>query len=113
MEKEKEIYLFHQGTYYHAYNLLGCHLSQKGKEKGAYFRAWAPNAKSLSVVGDFNGWNPEANPMKKIAKSNIWEIFVPNVKEGEKYKFAVTTKDGRLLWKADPYKKTDSLFASV
>ncbi len=116
MEKEKEIYLFHQGTYYHAYNLLGCHLSQKGKEKGAYFRAWAPNAKSLSVVGDFNGWNTEANPMKKIAKSNIWEAFVPNVQEGEKYKFAVTTKDGRLLWKADPYavfSETNGATASI
>ena len=103
MEKEQEIYLFHQGTYYHAYNLLGCHLSTKNKVKGAYFRAWAPNAKSVSIVGDFNGWDVNANIMKKIPKSKIWEGFVPGVIEGQKYKFAVTTKDGRLLWKADPY----------
>jgi len=103
MEKEQEIYLFHQGTYYHAYNLLGCHLSTKNKVEGAYFRAWAPNAKSVSIVGDFNNWDIGANVMKKISKSKIWEGFVPNVVEGQKYKFAILTKDENVLWKADPY----------
>ena len=116
MEKEKEIFLFHQGTYYHAYNLLGCHLGEKNKVKGAYFRAWAPNAKKLSVVGDFNGWDVESRPMKKIPKSNVWEVFVPNVEEGQKYKFAVITKEGNLLWKADPYavmSETNGATASI
>jgi len=103
MEKQKEIYLFHQGTYYHAYNLLGHHFEKVGKDSGVTFRAWAPNAIRVSVVGDFNNWDVDANPMKKISKSQIWEAFIPKVKEGGKYKFAITTKDGRLLWKADPY----------
>ena len=55
MEKSKEIYLFHQGTYYHAYNLLGCH----PEDNGSWFRVWAPTAKAISVVGDFNGWAPD------------------------------------------------------
>ena len=103
MEKEAEVFLFHQGTYYHSYNLLGCHFATKEKTQGAFFRVWSPNAKAISVVGDFNGWDITAHPMKKIAKSKIWEVFVPNVKERQNYKFAVTTKQGELLWKADPY----------
>ena len=103
MKKETEIYLFHQGTYYHSYNLLGCHFDTFNKVKGAFFRVWAPNAKGINVVGDFNNWDLGKNPLKKIANSQIWEVFVPNVQEGQNYKFAVTTKDDRLLWKADPY----------
>ena len=99
MEKSKEIYLFHQGTYYHAYNLLGCH----PEEGGAWFRAWAPNAKAISVVGDFNGWNTQSNPMKKIQNSGIWEVFVENTKQYENYKYFITTADDRNLYKADPY----------
>lgn len=116
MEKEKQIFLFHQGTYYEAYNLLGCHLDSKEGVKGAFFRAYSPNAKKISVVGDFNDWVIDANPMKKIEKSQIWEIFVPNVKEGQKYKFAITTSDDRLLWKADPYavySETNGATASI
>ena len=99
MEKSKEIYLFHQGTYYHAYNLLGCH----PENGGAWFRAWAPNAKAISVVGDFNGWNPEANKMTKLEKSSIWEAFVPSVKQYDNYKYEITTADDKMIFKADPY----------
>ena len=99
MEKSKEIYLFHQGTYYHAYNLLGCH----PENGGAWFRAWAPNAKAISVVGDFNGWNPEANKMTKLEKSSIWEVFVPSVKQYDNYKYEITTADNKMIFKADPY----------
>ena len=116
MEKEKQIYLFHQGTYYHAYNLLGHHFGTKDKQEGVFFRAWSPNAKKISIVGDFNDWNPESNPMKKIEKSNVWEGFVPNVEVGQKYKFAVTTQNGNLLWKADPYavySETNGATASI
>ena len=71
MEKSKEIYLFHQGTYYHAYNLLGCH----PENGGAWFRCWAPNAKEISVVGDFNGWDASKNKMKKILALAVFVLF--------------------------------------
>ncbi len=99
MEKSKEIYLFHQGTYYHCYNLLGCH-TENG---GAWFRVWSPNAKEISVVGDFNGWNGESNKLSRVPGSDVWEVFVESVKEYDNYKYLVTTADGRRLWKADPF----------
>ena len=99
MEKSKEIYLFHQGTYYHAYNLLGCHT----EEGGAWFRVWAPNAKAISVVGDFNGWNTESHQLKRVENSGVWEVFVEHVNEYDNYKYYITTNDNRKLWKADPY----------
>ena len=68
MEKSKEIDLFKQGTYYHAYNLLGCHPDGTG----AWFRVWSPNANAISVIGDFNGWNPECHKLSKIEESDIW-----------------------------------------
>ncbi len=99
MEKSKEIYLFHQGTYYHAYNLLGCH----PENGGAWFRVWSPNAKAISVVGDFNGWNSETNKLTKIENSSIWEVFVPSVKQFDNYKYQIISADDRTLFKADPY----------
>ena len=100
MEKSKEVYLFHQGTYYHAYNLLGCHPDQNG---GAWFRCWAPTAKAISVVGDFNGWNAETHKLKKIENSSIWEVYVEKVEQYQNYKYFITTADNRNIWKADPY----------
>ncbi len=99
MEKSKEIYLFHQGTYYHAYNLLGCHV----ENGGAWFRVWSPNAVSISVVGDFNGWNSEAHKLSKIEGSDIWEVFVEKVSDYENYKYQILTKDNKTLFKADPF----------
>ena len=99
MEKSKEIYLFHQGTYYHAYNLLGCHPINDG----AWFRVWAPNAKAISVVGDFNGWDENAHQMTKVEDSSIWEVFVIGTKQFDNYKYRITTADDRVLFKADPY----------
>ena len=111
MNKSQEVYLFHQGTNYHAYNLLGCHI----ENEGAWFRCWAPNAKSVSVVGDFNGWNKTANPMKKIVASGIWETFVFQVSDFENYKFCIISKDNKERLKADPYaffSETNGLTAS-
>ena len=99
MEKSKEIYLFHQGTYYHAYNLMGCHL----ENGGAWFRCWAPNAKAISVVGDFNDWDAGRNPMRKIENSGIWEVYVISVSEFQNYKYQITTADDKTIYKADPY----------
>ena len=83
MEKSKEIYLFHQGTYYHAYNLLGCH----PEKNGAWFRVWAPTAKAVSVIGDFNEWNPETHKLRKVDNSTVWEVFVENTKQYDNYKY--------------------------
>ena len=68
-----------------------------------YFAVWAPHAEQIGVVGDFNSWNPEANPMQPLADSGIWEAFVPGIATGELYKYAITTKSGKILFKADPY----------
>ena len=99
MEKEKEIYLFHQGTYYHSFNLLGCHL----ENNGAWFRVWSPNAKQISVIGDFNNWNPESHKLSRIEGSDVWEVFVENTKQFDNYKYQIVTQNDRVLCKADPY----------
>jgi len=166
MDREKEIYLFHQGTYYHAYNFLGCHIVKnkdknnfknvkncnnmlkfdninqnlsKNSEKesgfcknidenvendenlskfnninnnltnknsdnyGAWFRCLAPNAKEISLVGDFNGWDFTKHKMSKIDGSGIWEVYAESVKIFDNYKFQILTKDNRILMKADPF----------
>lgn len=100
---ELDRYLFGNGTHYQIYEKLGAHpMTHRGKE-GFYFAVWAPHAASVSVVGDFNCWNPDANPMKPLEDSGIYDCFVPGVGVGELYKFAVTTQTGKILFKADPY----------
>ena len=100
---EVDRYLFGEGTHYEIYDKLGAHpMSLKGKQ-GFYFAVWAPHAAAVSVVGDFNGWNPDANPMIPLETSGIYETFVPGLGSGELYKFVITTQTGKLLFKADPY----------
>jgi len=100
---ELDQYLFGQGTHYEIYKLLGAHMTVKEKKRGVYFAVWAPGAKEVSVVGDFNQWDVKANPMKRTAEIGVYEAFIPGVKEGSLYKYCVTTKKGELLYKADPY----------
>ena len=102
-KKEEQLFLFNQGTYYHAYELLGCHMEEKKGKTGAYFRVWAPNAKKVSLVGDFNGWNDTLHPMKKLDRSGVWEVFVDEVKTYDKYKYQITASNGNTFLKADPY----------
>lgn len=98
-----DCYLFGAGTHYDIYQKLGAHpKTYKGKD-GIYFAVWAPHAKEVHLVGDFNNWNPEASPMERISESGIWEIFNPGMKLGELYKFAITTQSGKILYKADPF----------
>ena len=98
MDIKEASYLFHQGTYYHSYEFLGCHK----QNNGFVFRVYAPNAKSVSVVGDFNGWNSNSHVMSKISDS-IYESYVENAKIYDCYKFAITTQKGEVINKADPY----------
>lgn len=101
MKKEDtRLYMFHEGTYTHAYEYMGCQPNEAG---GFVFRTWAPNAKSISVLGDFNGWKSDVNPMKKISKQGVWEAIIQNAKSGDKYKFEIEDKTGYKRLKADPY----------
>ena len=101
---EFDRYLFHQGTNYHAYEMLGAHFVKQGGKKGIRFAVWAPHAKSVSVVGDFNNWDTRENPMHKIGDGEIWTAFVENLGEGELYKYAIEPQwGGPHIMKADPY----------
>ncbi len=100
---EMDRYLFGEGTHYEIYNKLGAHPVTYRKKKGMYFAVWAPHALSVSVTGDFNHWDPEANPMKLLGTSGIYECFIPDLGQGELYKYAVTAQSGKVLFKADPY----------
>lgn len=100
---EADQYLFAQGTHYEIYKKLGAHLSTEDGKAGVYFAVWAPNAREVHVVGSFNGWMEEAHPMELLGSGGIWGVFIPDVKEGEMYKFLITTGDGRKLYKADPF----------
>ena len=95
-------YLFHQGTNYKSYEFLGAHFGEKDGKSGVFFRTWAPRAKSVSVVGDFNGWDKNASVMKRISDGGIYEIFIENLKEFDAYKYAVTSKN-KTVNKADPF----------
>lgn len=100
---ELDQYLFGQGTHYDIYKKLGAHPTTEGRKKGVYFAVWAPNAQSVSVIGDFNQWDTEANPMKKAGPIGVFEVFVPGAKVGDLYKFFIVGMHGENLYKADPY----------
>ena len=100
---ELDRYLFGQGTHYKIFEKLGAHPKTYKGKAGMYFAVWAPHAKAVGVVGDFNGWDLDAAPMSPLADSGIYEAFIPGVGLGELYKFAITTQEGMILFKADPY----------
>ena len=100
---ELDRYLFGQGTHYEIYKLLGAHPGTQRKKPGVFFAVWAPRAKGVSVVGDFNGWDPEANVMQCDNDMGIYQLFIPGIKEGALYKYCITTYNDKLLYKADPY----------
>ena len=102
-------YLFGQGTHYEIYKKLGAHPTTYRRKKGVYFAVWAPNAQSVSVIGDFNGWAEDAHPMKKAGDIGVWEVFVPGAKIGELYKFFIVGMHGEKLYKADPYANASEL----
>ena len=101
---EYDTFLFHQGTNCRAYEMLGAHLTEENGEKGVRFTVWAPNAKEVSVVGEFNHWDTRVNKMSKIDDGEIWKIFIPGIKEGDVYKYAIMPQHGGPhIMKADPY----------
>jgi 1,4-alpha-glucan branching enzyme len=98
-----DTYLFHQGNHYKSYNFLGPHLREYKGLKGVNFNIWAPNAKHVNVVGDFNNWVGFGYDMKPIGDSGIWNIFISGLREGEIYKYEIHTKNGSTILKSDPY----------
>ena len=103
MSLELPIYLFHQGTNYKSYEILGSHFGVKDKKNGVFFRVWAPKADEVSVLGDFNQWNEElAVPMQKISDNGVWEAFIPGLKKFDSYKYAIKHA-GKTVLKADPF----------
>jgi 1,4-alpha-glucan branching enzyme len=100
---EEQLYLFHEGTNYKSYQMLGAHRMEQNGQKGVRFSVWAPNANWVSTVGDFNGWNSEANPMQRIGDSGVWELFIPGVETNQLYKYAIGSASGEVLYKCDPY----------
>ena len=100
---EFDQYLFGQGTHYDLYNKLGAHPMTVDGEEGVYFAVWAPNAETVSLVGNFNEWDENATPMERLEPLGIYEIFLPEMKIGDIYKYCVTTKAGYTILKADPY----------
>lgn len=100
---ELDQYLFGQGNHYEIYKKLGAHMVDDEGQKGVYFAVWAPNAKSVSVVGEFNDWDRTRNPMTRAEYIGIYTCFVPGVKEGMMYKFCIETITGEYHMKADPY----------
>ena len=100
---EFDRHLFGAGTHYEIYEKMGGRLMTHEGARGATFSVWAPNAKAVSVIGDFNNWDARRSPMRRLGESGIWELFLPAAAEGDKYKFHVTQCDGRVVDKTDPY----------
>ena len=96
-------YLFGQGNHYDLYKKMGAHLVSDGKKKGVYFAVWAPHAEAVSVVGDFNGWEIEANPMEREEPLGIYTCFIPGLEENTLYKYCIKTYTGEHIFKADPF----------
>jgi 1,4-alpha-glucan branching enzyme len=100
-----DIHLFREGTHCKLYNHFGAHLMEAGETHGTYFAVWAPNASAVSVIGDFNGWNSESDPMEvRWDSSGIWEVFIPGASQGQTYKYRIiNAHSGEVLEKGDPY----------
>ena len=100
---EVDAYLFGQGTHYEIYNKMGAHVGVKDGKEGVYFAVWAPAAREVYVIGEFNNWNAYGYDMKKISDGGIYDLFIPGAKAGDMYKFLIISQSGEALYKADPY----------
>jgi 1,4-alpha-glucan branching enzyme len=98
-----DMHLFQEGNHWHAYRFLGAHFHTAEGYTGTLFAVWAPNAKRVSVVGDFNHWDGRVHPMRSRGETGIWELFVPELEAGCHYKFELLSMHGDILLKTDPY----------
>ena len=93
---ELDLYLIGEGRHEHLYELLGAHIREHEGVTGTAFAVWAPAARAVNLVGDFNFWNGIAHPMRSLGSTGIWELFVPDVQAGVRYKFEVVTQVGEI-----------------
>lgn len=98
-----DLHLFNEGNNYMVYKKMGAHLMTRDGVEGVYFSVWAPNARRVSVVGNFNLWDGRRHPMRVLGGSGVWEIFIPGLVAGDTYKYEIKTRHGHLYLKADPY----------
>lgn len=103
LPSEYDRYLFHEGTLYESYKMLGAHIMKMNGKIGVRFTVWAPNALDVSVVGDFNEWQHSYDRMNRVNQSGLWTLFIPGLKEGMLYKYAIKTATKEIVLKADPY----------
>ena len=106
---ELDQYLFGQGTHYEIYKKMGAHFVKNRKKPGVYFAVWAPHAKAVSVIGEFNDWNEDANVMERQEPLGIYTAFVPEAQLGQLYKYCITAQTGDKLYKADPFANSAEL----
>ena len=104
-----DLYLFGNGTHYEIFNKLGAHPTTVEGVEGVLFAVWAPNARRVSVVGDFNSWHGLRHPMRTLQRSGIWELFIPGVGIGDNYKYEVRSLNGDIQLKTDPYSNFNEL----
>lgn len=100
---ELDSYLFHAGQLFESYKVFGAHIRNENDITGVRFTVWAPHAKRVCIIGDFNNWNGMDYPLEKITNEGIWSGFSPELSAGMKYKYEIHTDDGRILKKSDPY----------
>ncbi len=98
-----DLHLFNEGNHHRIYEKLGAHLAEVKGVKGVYFAVWAPNARNVSVLGDFNSWDGRKHQMRKSSDVGVWELFIPELKVGEHYKYEIKNPAGHIYEKSDPY----------
>ena len=100
---EQDLYLFNEGNHFRLHEKLGSHLISKGDLEGTYFAVWAPDAKKVFVMGDFNNWSKDSHSLQPRERSGIWEGFIPGVGKGVRYKYHIVSRyGGYRVDKADP-----------
>jgi 1,4-alpha-glucan branching enzyme len=100
---ELDLYLLAEQKHEHAYEKMGAHVREVSGVAGVGFAVWAPNADGVSIVGDFNGWDGRLHMMRLLGGSGVWEVFVPDLQPGTRYKYEIRARDGSLLLKTDPF----------
>ena len=100
---DQDLYLFGMGDHHKIYEKLGAHLMTVDGVSGVHFAVWTPNARNVSIIGDFNQWHGGKHQMRVLGTSGIWELFIPHIGQGEKYKFEIKDQSGNMMIKSDPY----------
>ena len=114
---DNDLYLFNEGSHYRLYEKMGTHHISVDRVEGTYFAVWAPNAKQVSVIGDFNGWNKSSHQLRPKGQSGIWEGLIPGIGDGKLYKYYIVSNHRNYrVEKADPFacfSETSSKKASI